>query len=172
MSRSYNVKGDVLAQGIKCVVRVDLEDEEGSNKQVIGFVQDFNIRKSVAVQRAEVLGELLPVSLDPTSIQTTTTMKGFIPTKQVLDEGIAVPGGGVFCIKSLNPDDKKLVRTAVATKIPYLDFYDKTHDTIIGATQWAIATSYGDSSSGKGYVMADITLESIGYDNGSYPSET
>jgi hypothetical protein len=170
----YKVDGDILAQGINIAVRIDPDDESGSNPQVVGFVQDVNIRKTIAVQRAEVVGELLPVSLDPTSIQTTTTIRGFIPTKSMLDEGIeSVRGGGVFNMKSFNPNDTRVVDTKVAKKIPYVDFYDKKHKAILGSTSWAIVTNYGDSSSGKGYVMGDVTMESIGYENGpSYPSET
>ncbi|GHU10573.1 hypothetical protein FACS1894151_10050 [Spirochaetia bacterium] len=173
---NYNVAGDILAQGINCVVRIDPNDESGSNPQKVGFVAEFNIRKSIAVQRAEVLGEILPVSLDPTSIQTSTTMRGFVPSRNLIEAGIqSVRGGGdgVFNLKSFNPDDEQLADTKVATKFPYIDFYDEKHQCIIGSTTWAIATTYGDSSSGKGYVMGDVTMESIGYKNGpSYPSAT
>jgi hypothetical protein len=174
MAGKYNVAGDILAQGINCVVRIDTDDESGSNPQIVGFVADFNIRKSIGIQRAEVLGEILPASLDPTSIQTTTTLRGFVPSKNLIDAGLdSVRGGGKFCLKSFNPDDERLADTKVATKIPYLDFYDEKHGSIIGSTTWAISTNYGDSSSGKGYVMGDVTMESIGYNNGpSYPAET
>jgi hypothetical protein len=171
---NYNLSGDILAQGINCIVRIDADDESGSNPQEIGFVAEFSIRKNIALQRAEVLGEILPVSLDPTSIQTTTTMRGFTPSKNLVDAGIdSVRGGGKYCMKSFNPDDERLADTKVATKIPYLDFYDEKHKSIIGSTTWATTTTYGDSSSGKGYVMGDVTMESIGYKNGpSYKSET
>jgi hypothetical protein len=174
MPGKYNVAGDILSQGINCVVRIDTDDESGSNPRIVGFVAEFNIRKSIAVQRAEVLGEILPASLDPTSIQTSTTMRGFVPSKNLVDKGIdSVRGGGKYCMKSFNPDDDRLSDTKVATKIPYIDFYDLKHQAIIGSTTWAIATTYGDSSSGKGYVMGDVTMESIGYKNGpSYKSET
>ena len=174
MAGTYKVDGDILSQGINCVVRIDTDDESGSNPQEVGFVADFSIRKSIALQRAEVLGEILPASLDPTSIQTTTTMRGFVPSKKLMETGIdSVRGGGKFCMKSFNPDDSRLIETKVATKFPYLDFYDKKHKCIIGSTSWAITTSYGDSSNGKGYVMGDISMESIGYNNGpGFPSET
>ena len=38
---------------------------------------------------------------------------------------------------------------------------------MIGATSWAVPSSYSDSAQGKGYVKANVTLESIGYDNGA-----
>jgi hypothetical protein len=170
----YNVNADILSQGINCKVRIDVDDPSGSNPQEIGFVSEYNIRKNIAVQRAEVLGEILPVSIDPTSIQTTTTMRGFIPSKNLVDAGLdSARGGGKFCMKSFNPDDERLADTKIATKIPYIDFYDKKHKCIIGSTTYAIITTYSDSSSGKGYVMGDVTMESIGYKNGpSYKSET
>jgi hypothetical protein len=170
---NYNLSGDILSQGINCIVRIDTDDESGSNPQEVGFVAEFNIRKNIALQRAEVLGEILPASLDPTGIQTTTTMRGFIPSKNLVDAGIdSVRGGGKYCMKSFNPDDERLADTKVATKIPYMDFYDKKHQSIIGSTSWATTTNYGDSSSGKGYIMGDVTMESIGYKNGpSYKSE-
>jgi len=171
---TYRVDGDVIAQGINIWVRVNLNDTDPTRAQIIGFVQDINIRKNISVQRAEVLGELLPVSIDPTSVQTSVTMKGFVPSAALLsDKKLGeVKGGGAFSIKSFNPNDKKIVDSQVAIKIPYLDFYDKKHGEVIGSTTWAIVTGYTDSSSGKGYVTADVTMESIGYDNGTaYPSE-
>jgi hypothetical protein len=173
MAGSYNVNGDILAQGINCIVRVDPDDESGSNPQEIGFVNEATIRKNIGIQRAECIGEILPVSLDPNSIQTTITLRGLVPSKNLLDAGIdTVRGGGKVCLKSFNPDDEKLADTKVATKIPYLDIYDEKHKCIIGSTTWAVATSYGDSISGKGYLQADVTMEGIGYNNGTdYPAE-
>jgi hypothetical protein len=168
---SYLVNGDILAQGINCIVRVDPDDDTGSNPQEIGFVQEANIRKSINLQRAECIGEILPVALDPVSIQTTITLRGLIPSKNLVEQGIAsVRGGGTVHLKSFNPNDENLADTRVATKIPYIDLYDEKHQCIIGSSTWATATSYGDSVSGRGYVIADITLEGIGYSNGSdYP---
>lgn len=164
----YNVKGDLLAQGINALVRIDPDDDNGSNPVVIGFVQNAQIRKAINVQRAEVIGEILPVSLDPTGIQTSVTLKGFIPSKGLIDAGVATArGGGEFTLKSFNPDDSKLIDNKVATKFPYMDIYDAKHKCIIGSTTWLIATSYSDSVNGKGYVEADVSLEGIGYNNDS-----
>ena len=168
MAGAYNVLGDLLAQGINCILRIDPDDETGSSPQEVGLVSEATIRKNIGVQRAECIGEILPISLDPNSIQTTVTLRGFIPSKNLIDAGIeSVRGGGKVSLKSFNPDDQKLIDTKVATKIPYMDLYDEKHKCIIGSTSWLIATSYGDSISGKGYVQADCTLEGIGYNNGN-----
>jgi len=47
----YSVNGDLIAQGINIAVRIDTDDEAGSNPQVIALVQDVNIRKVISLQR-------------------------------------------------------------------------------------------------------------------------
>ena len=169
MAEKYDIRGDVLAQGINTVVRVSF-DPSGTDPQKIGFVETFSIRANINVQRAECIGELLPVSLDPTSVSVTVSMSGFIPRKEILEKGISVPGGGGFSIKNLNPNVLKLINTESITKIPYLDLYDEKTATVIGSSTWLVPTSYQDGGQGKGYVKADISLEGIGYDNGDYQS--
>ena len=168
----YNIQGDLLAQGINCVVRVS-ENENGSNPIEIGFVSEASIRKAINIQRAECIGQILPISLDPTGIQVTVTLRGFVPSRNLVNEGITTKqGDACIHLKSFNPNDDKLIDTRVATKIPYLELYDRDHDSVIGSTTWLIATAYDDSISGKGYLQANCTLEGIGYENGDdYPGE-
>ena len=91
---SYNVQGDVLLQGTNNWIRVDMEDENGSNPVKIGFVQNWNIRKDLQTNEARVIGELVPVSIDVTGISVAVNFTGFIPTKEVASKGINVRGGG------------------------------------------------------------------------------
>jgi len=164
----YNIDGDILAQGINCIVRADPDDESGSNPQEIGFVSEANIRKQINLQRAEVIGEILPASIDPTGISVNIDFKGFIPSKSLCIKGIdSVRGGGKLHLKSFNPNDRNFIEKKVATKLPYLDLYDEKHQCIIGYVNWAIPSSYSDTISGKGYVIANCTMEAIGYDNGT-----
>jgi len=167
----YKTEGDLLAQGINCIVRADLDDESGSNPVKIGFVKDATIRKSINVQRAECIGELRTVSIDPTGIQVTVDLKGFIPSKGLVKQGVeSARGGGKLHLKAFNPDEAKLLDSRVITKIPYLDLYDAKHNCIIGFCEWLTATGYTDAINGKGYVEASSTLEGTGYDSGTdYP---
>jgi hypothetical protein len=167
----YKVNGDLLAQGINCIVRVDLDDESGSSPIEIGFVSEATIRKAINVQRAECIGEIRTVSIDPTGIQVTVDLRGFVPTKALVKEGIeSVRGGGKIHLKSFNPDETRILDARVLTKIPYLDLYDERHQCIIGYCEWLTPTNYTDSINGKGYVNASCTLEGTGYDNGTdYP---
>jgi len=168
----YKTDSDLLAQGINCFVRVDLEDESGSNPQIIGFVSEASIRKAINIQRAEVIGQILPVSLDPTGIQVTVSLRGFIPSKRLLDKGISSAGKqgeSKIHIKTFNPNDENIIDKQIVSKIPYLDLCDMKGggEDVIGYSNWLIATGYDDSISGKGYVQANCTLEGIGYENGS-----
>jgi hypothetical protein len=172
MAGKYNPEGDILAQGINVIIRVDVDDPNGSNPVEIGFVETYSIRANIQVQRAECVGELLPVSIDPTSISVTANFAGFIPSKNLIDQGIdSVRGGGKVMLKGFNPDTEKLADTKVLTKIPYLDIWDDKHKSIIGHSTWLIPTSYQDGGQGKGYVKSDVSFEGIGYFNGpDYPA--
>jgi hypothetical protein len=167
MAGKYNPEGDIVAQGVNVHIRVDVDDPNGSNPQIMGFVETYSIRENITLQRAECVGEILPVSIDPTSVQVVTNLSGFIPSKNLITQGVdSVRGGGKVMIKQFCPDVSKLIDTKVITKIPYLDIYDEKHKSIIGSTTWAVVSSYQDGGQGKGYVKSDVTLESIGYDNG------
>lgn len=165
---AYNIGGDILAQGMNSVVRVDLENESGSNPVVIGFVESWNVRRSFQTQKAEVIGEMLPVSIDITGVDVSVNLSGFIPTKDAVTKGIQnMRGGGTYCIKALNPQVAKLVDTKVITKIPYMDFYDERHGTIYSSVNWLTPTENSESSSGKNYLKTDASFSAITSDNGT-----
>lgn len=164
----YNPEGDKLCQGMNCHVRVDMNDPLGSNPVVIGFVESASFRANFNINRAEVIGEFLPASVDMTSVSVSVSLDGFVPTKQLVENGIeSTTGGGTLNMKSFNPDVAKMVDTHLATKIPYFDLYDYKHEAVIGATSWVVPSSYSDSAQGKGYIKANVTFEGIGYDNGA-----
>ena len=75
------------------------------------------------------------------------------------------------CIKELNPNIDTIVEEEKTAKIPYLELYDKKAKAVIASTTWAILNSYSERSSGKGYMIANCSFESIGFFNGSdYPN--
>ena len=157
----YNLQGDSLVQGINCIVRIG--NDPASAKKV-GLVQEFSMNKQIQTQKAEVIGEILPVSIDPVGISVNTSFRGFIPKK-------GVKLGDFYNVKELNPNDDDIIDNQKVVKIPYLELYDKKAKAVIGATRWAVMTSYGETTSGKGYTVANCSFESIGFANGSdYPT--
>ena len=154
----YSLKGDRLIQGKDCFVRAG---NSAADAQIIGFSQDYSIRVQVQTQKAEVLGHFLPVSIDPTGVSVSTSFRGFIPKK-----GISIDGSELST-KNFAPTTSAIVDGEKVIKIPYLELYDKRNKTIICSTTWAILTSYDESAQGKGYVTANCSFESIGFENGT-----
>lgn len=163
----YNVQGDILAQGTNTWIRVDMADENGSNPVKIGFVQNWNIRKSLQTNKARVIGEIVPVSIDVTGVDVAVSFTGFIPTKDVATQGITCRGGGNYSVKAFNPKCDNLLDTKVVTKIPYLELYDEKHGTVINFVKWLTPTGYTESGNGSDYIKTDCTFEAILSDNGS-----
>ena len=141
---NYNLQGDGLIQGKNCIVRAG---NSPADAKQIGLVQDFEMRAQFQTQKAEVIGEFLPVSIDITSVSVSTTFSGFIP------------------VKGYDLDESSVV------KIPYLELYDKKKGAVVSSTTWAVISSYSERTSGKGYTTVNCSFESIGMWNGSdYPS--
>lgn len=153
----YNLQGDRLIQGKDCYVRAG---NSAADAQVIGFAQDFSIRVQVQTQKAEVLGQFLPVSIDATGVSVTTSFRGFVPKK-----GVSIDGSEISA-KNFAPTTSAIVDGEKVIKIPYLELYDKRNKTVICSTTWAILTSYDEQSQGKGYHTANCSFESIGFENG------
>ena len=61
----YNLQGDSLVQGKNCIVRAGAD---AASAKTIGLVQDFEMRAQFQTQKAEVLGEFLPVAIDITGV--------------------------------------------------------------------------------------------------------
>ena len=160
---SYKSIGNGVTTGIHCIVRAGTS---ASDCKQIGLVSSCTIRKNIQTQRAEVIGEILPVSIDATGIQTTISFQGF-----VLKKGVTF--GDMYTPKEFNPNDDSIVADQNVKKIPYLEIYDQQAGSVIGCTEWAIVTSYEESVNKQGYVSINCSFESIGYSNGSdYPTTT
>lgn len=154
----YNIQGDRLIQGKDCFVRAGTSP---SDAQIVGFVQDYSIRVQVQTQKAETIGEFLPVSIDATGVSVSTSFRGFIPKKGVTFNQSEISA------KNFAPTTSAIVDGEKTIKIPYLELYDKKNKTIICSTTWAIMTGYDESAQGKSYVTANCSFESIGFNNGT-----
>ncbi|MGL4981267.1 MAG: hypothetical protein ACRC4W_00155 [Treponemataceae bacterium] len=163
-----NVKGNKLARGVNCKVRMDPTDPNGSNPVIVGFVSDAQINKAIQNDKAKVVGSILPVSIDATAIETTVSLNGFVPSKALKEQGVSnVDGGGKITLDTLNTDDDKTLDEKVLQKIPYLDLYDEKHGSIIGATTWLSPTSYNVDVKSETYIRVSCGFDSIGFKNGS-----
>lgn len=169
---NYDIRGGSLTQGHNCVVRVDLNDANGSNPVVIGMVESANFTANIEVSRADVIGCFTSASLDAVGISGNASLSGFIPTKSVLEGFEDVKGGGKFSIKSFKPSNTRVIDSKLVTKIPYLDLYDEDNQSVISFLCHCIPSRYNETAQGRGYLKCDINLEAILMENGvDYESE-
>jgi len=167
---NYNIQGNRLAKGVNSAICVNMENENGPANLVIGLVDTWEVNESLTVDRAECLGEILPVSLDITGVSVQVNLGGFIPAASLLKDGVATQdgtmGGGGLTLKALNPTEESMLDNQSLAKIPYLEIRDKKLQSIFGSSKWLIPSSYRESGQGKGYHKVNLTLEGIGYENG------
>lgn len=154
----YNLQGDRLIQGKDCFVRAGTSP---SDVKVIGWVSEYTIRVQVQTQKAEPIGHLLPASIDPTGVSVSTSFKSFVPKK-----GVEIDSTD-WSAKNFAPPVDEIIDAEKVGKIPYLELYDKKNKCVVSSTTWAIATGYTETSSGKNYITADASFESIGFKHGS-----
>lgn len=163
------VGSEIVLQGRNCFVRVDVEDENGSNPIKLGLVKDVKVGVNIQVNKAECIGHMLPVSMDAQGVEVSISISGYIPRN--LESLKAAEGDNCTAyIKALNPGEGDILSMFAKDtnkKIPYIDFYDARNKEIIGSSTWAIVESYNESLTGRDYYSCDINLKAIGYKNGS-----
>lgn len=165
-TEAYNLESNKLIKGTRCWVRVNLNGPDSSGAEKIGFVQSASISANFQNDRAEVIGEILPVTIDVSSVQTSVQLTGFVPTKKAAGQKTTGSGDGEshFSVKNFNPDIEKITGDKI-TKIAYLDLWDDTNKQVIGYTTWLSPSSYSENISGKGYMTCNCSLEGIGFYN-------
>lgn len=153
------VQNNALVRGTSCWVRAGAN---ANTAKKIGFCDSFRGSKNLQLQRANVCGSIYPVSIDPSGVQTSISISGFIPTKKVIQQSdIDLNGKGEVNITLFNPDETSFIENESITKIPYIDFYDENAKTIIVGFRDAVASTFNITGNGGGYVKGDLQLEAI-----------
>jgi hypothetical protein len=60
-----DIKGQAIARGYNCFVRVSKANDATSPSNTIGYVTSFQATEDFGVQEAVCLGNLGPIALDP-----------------------------------------------------------------------------------------------------------
>lgn len=152
-----NVQSNVLVTGYKCEVWAGNSEAEAIK---VGMVDSVTISKNLQTQRANVIGTIMPVSIDPQALSASVSMSGFIATKEVVKA--ATYGSGDCTINAFCPDDS-IYKQETVSKIPYLSLRKKNGDKAVSIchAEWCIPTSYQVQSQGQSYVKANIQMEAI-----------
>ena len=164
---SVTSESNVLVTGYKCEVWAG--DSETEAKK-IGMVDSFTASKNLQTQRAQVIGTIMPVSIDPQALSASISMSGFIAKKSVVQA--AKYGAGDATVNAFCPDDSIYTKETV-TKVPFVGLKEKNNNDWVCTLDWAIPTSYQVQSQGQSYVKANIQMEAITMNIGSaYNDET
>lgn len=154
-------ESNVLVTGYKCEVYAGTS---ASNKKKIGMVDSFTASKNLQTQRAQVIGTIMPVSIDPQALSASVSMSGFIAKKSVVQA--AKYGKGDATVNAFCPDDG-IYTSETVTKVPYVCLVNKNTNEVICELEWAIPTSYQVQSQGQSYIKANIQMEAITMNIGS-----
>ena len=146
-----------------CYVYVDFEDDSGAGMQLIALASEYNATKDMDVQEAEVLGEIVPVSVDITGIHATIHLSGMIPAKNMQSDYYT----DNKTLKNFNPDALKIISGQNGAKIPYICLKDKKNGSIIGYGTWGVPTQYSENTQGKNYIQISVNIKLVDYKNGS-----
>lgn len=155
--------GNLICKGTDCYVYVDFEDDSGAGMQKIGLASDYSANKTMDVQEATVLGEILAASVDIVGIHASINISGLIPAKN-MESDYYVDGK---TLKNFNPDAKKIISGENGAKIPYICLKDKKSGAVIGYGTWGVPQNYRENTQGKNYVQVSVEIKLIDYKNGS-----
>jgi hypothetical protein len=162
-----DIKGQAIAKGYNCFVRVSKTDNATSPSNTIGYVTSFQATEDFGVQEAVCLGNLGPIALDPQSYTCNIQIAAFIPAvKTTLTNA---PVAGSLTAKPLESDIPSRAgfmddTNATVEKYSYLDFYDKKNDRIIAKFTGVLVTSNGVQSEGNAYVRHNVSMRALSWD--------
>ena len=151
------VQQNALIRGSSCWVRAGKDE---NNVKTIGFCDSFRGSKNMQLQRAQVCGELYPVSIDPQGISVTVSISGFIPSKAAKGQS-DINGSGDVSIMNLDPDAKNFIENQTITKIPYMEFYDKSNNSVLAYFKQVIPQTFTVTVQGGAYIKGDMQLEAL-----------
>lgn len=143
----------VLISGANVVVRVN-STPGGAGSTVLGLVSQASYNENFQIQKANVLGHLGPISMDPQDYSCEITIGAFAARIPV-----DVPEGSDTEIAPWVPSRGKALDDNA--KFPYLDFYDLGTQEVIEAFSGVIVASSGKQIEGGGYVRVNVQLQAL-----------
>lgn len=162
---------NVASGGILTAYNCSVWGVVGGNEYKIGIVDSVTMSKNIQTQRAMVIGDIMPASVDPQSLTASISLSGFITPKAKPIDPKSKYGSGDTTLATLCPDDE-LINSLSVKKIPELIIKDKGGNKLCIA-EWCIVSSYQIQAQGQGYIKANVQLEAITMNLGNeYTDET
>jgi hypothetical protein len=162
-----DIKGQTIARGFNCFVRVSKTPDAASPSNTIGYVTSFQATEDFQVQEATCLGNLGPIAIDPQGYNCSINIAAFIPA--VKTSLTNAPEAGSLSATPLENDmpsraDFMDDTDAAVERYSYLDFYDKKNDRIVAKFTGVLVTSNGVQSEGNAYVRHNVSMRALSWD--------
>jgi hypothetical protein len=153
-----NITGDIIAQGYNCQVRVGTN---ASDAKPIALVSSFQANENFSVQKATVVGNLGPVSIDPQDYDCTVQLNNFVPHKKILDGVQQYADGGKVSIFDIIPTRAQFMDSGAISKVAYMDFYNRKAGKVLSSFEGLVVTTDGLQVDGSGYVRGNVSLMAL-----------
>jgi|GEM_PF-2591768 len=145
----------ILISGANVVLRVGLDD---AATFIFGLVSNVSYNENFQVQKANVIGHLGPVSMDPQDYSCEITIGAFVANVSEHSSDLVGDKGNM----SINPwIPARETALNDGSKFGYLDFYDSNKDKVLAAFKGVIVSSSGVQVEGGGYVRQNIQMMAL-----------
>ncbi|MDR0637908.1 MAG: hypothetical protein LBG27_03225 [Spirochaetaceae bacterium] len=163
-----DIKGQTIARGYNCFVRVSKTADATSPSNTIGYVTSFQATEDFSVQEAVCLGNLGPIAIDPQGYTCNIQIGAFIPAVKTSLTN-APEAGTAMSATPLESDipsraDFMDDTNAAVERYSYLDFYDKKNGRIVAKFTGVLVTSNGVQSEGNAYVRHNVSMRALSWD--------
>ncbi|GAB6276242.1 MAG: hypothetical protein SAMD01599839_07820 [Rectinema sp.] len=147
-----NITKQIIASGANVVVRIGKASDSAEIE--IGLASNVAFNENFQLQKANVVGYLGPLSIDPADYSCEITIGSFVPAKRNMNANDA-PGGSQ-ALSELVPTRATALDDGV--KFQYLEFYNKKSDTVLAAFSGVVVASSGMNVDGNAYAKSNIQL--------------
>jgi hypothetical protein len=162
-----DIKGQAIARGYNCFVRVSKTANATSPSNTIGYVTSFQATEDFSVQEAVCIGNLGPIAIDPQNYTCNIQIAAFIPAVKTLLINAPVAGSmGATPLEDDVPSRASFTDDTNATveRYSYLDFYNKKSGRVICKFTGVLVTSNGVQSEGNAYVRHNVSMRALSWD--------
>jgi hypothetical protein len=149
-----NITKQIVAAGSNVLMRVGIDTE--SPEIVIGLASDVSYTENFQLQKANVIGHLGPVSIDPGDYSCEITIGSFIPAKGKMESYDTPVNSYEYEIHELTPTRATALEDGA--KFAYVDFYNAKEDTVLAQFSGAVVASAGMSIQGNAYARGNVQL--------------
>jgi hypothetical protein len=152
-----NIEKHIIATGASVVLRVSTNSLKPST--ILGLVSNVSYQENFSLGRANVIGLLGPVSIDPQDYNLSITIGTLVPAKlKIGADGYDNITKGVL---EMLPKRSSIFSTKSGKVFQSMDFYDKDSKEVLACFIGCVLESNGMQIEGSQYARANVQFQAI-----------